>query len=83
MFALSGLAIFGMALGLFVILVLLYGVRYIPNDRVGVIEKRWSLKGSVKSGFIVWQAFRDPMTKKVGYRTVAQFTTEELLEQIK
>ena len=52
MFALSGLAIFGMALGLFVVLVLLSGVRYIPNDRVGVIEKRWSLAGSVKSGFI-------------------------------
>ena len=31
---------------------LLSGIRYIPNDRVGVIEKRWSLKGSVKSGFI-------------------------------
>ena len=39
--------------------------------------------GNVKAGFIVWQAFRDPMTKKVGYRTVAQFTTEELLDQIK
>ena len=48
MFALSGLAIFGMALGLFVVLVLLSGVRYIPNDRVGVVEKRWSLKGSVE-----------------------------------
>ena len=35
MFALSGLAIFGMALGLLVLLVLLSGVRYIPNDRVG------------------------------------------------
>ncbi len=52
MFALSGLAIFGMALGLFVVLFLLSGIRYIPNDRVGVVEKRWSLKGSVKSGFI-------------------------------
>ena len=39
--------------------------------------------GNVKSGFIVWEAFRDPMTKKVDYRTVAQFTTEELLDQIK
>lgn len=39
--------------------------------------------GNVKSGFIVWQAFRDPATKKVAYRTVAQFTTEELLDQIK
>jgi ABC-type branched-subunit amino acid transport system substrate-binding protein len=39
--------------------------------------------GNVKSGFIVWEAFRDPQTKKVSYRTVAQFTTDELLEQIK
>jgi ABC-type branched-subunit amino acid transport system substrate-binding protein len=39
--------------------------------------------GNVKSGFIVWEAFRNPMTKKVDYRTVAQFTTEELLDQIK
>ncbi|MDB4934219.1 MAG: Branched-chain amino acid transporter, amino acid-binding protein [Labilithrix sp.] len=39
--------------------------------------------GNVKSGFIVWQAFRDPATKKVAYRTVAQFTSEELLDQIK
>ena len=39
--------------------------------------------GNVKSGFIVWEAFRDPKTKKVDYRTIAQFTTEELLEQIK
>jgi ABC-type branched-subunit amino acid transport system substrate-binding protein len=39
--------------------------------------------GNVKSGFIVWEAFRSPTTRKVDYRTVAQFTTEELLEQIK
>jgi branched-chain amino acid transport system substrate-binding protein len=39
--------------------------------------------GNVKSGFIVWEAYRNPTTKKVDYRTVAQFTTEELLEQIK
>ncbi|MFO0665101.1 MAG: SPFH domain-containing protein [Polyangiaceae bacterium] len=30
----------------------LSGIRYIPNDRVGIVERRWSLKGSVKSGFI-------------------------------
>lgn len=27
-------------------------VRYIPNDQVGIIEKLWSARGSVKSGFI-------------------------------
>ena len=35
MFALHGLTIFGVALALLVVLVLLSGVRYIPNDRVG------------------------------------------------
>jgi uncharacterized membrane protein YqiK len=27
-------------------------VRYIPNDQVGIIEKLWSARGSVKAGFI-------------------------------
>jgi uncharacterized membrane protein YqiK len=27
-------------------------VRYIPNDQVGVVEKLWSARGSVKTGFI-------------------------------
>ena len=26
--------------------------RYIPNNQVGIVEKLWALKGSVKSGFI-------------------------------
>ena len=34
------------------ILTLLSGIRYIPNNRVGIVEKRFSGKGSVKSGFI-------------------------------
>lgn len=48
----SPLALVGVAFGLFLVLVLLSGVRYIPNDRIGVIEKRWSLGGSLESGFI-------------------------------
>ena len=40
-------------LGAVVVLVLLFNwVRYIPNTRVGIVEKRFSGKGSVKSGFI-------------------------------
>jgi uncharacterized membrane protein YqiK len=31
---------------------MLSGIRFIPNNRVGIIEKRFSGKGSVKSGFI-------------------------------
>jgi len=35
-----------------VLLVLLSGVRYIPNTRIGIVEKRFSFSGSVESGFI-------------------------------
>src|SRR5512136_2606255 len=43
--------------GLVIVLVLavlffLSGVRFIPNNRIGIVEKRFSGKGSVKSGFI-------------------------------
>jgi uncharacterized membrane protein YqiK len=31
---------------------MLLGVRFIPNNRIGIVEKRFSGKGSVKSGFI-------------------------------
>lgn len=52
MFAVSGLVLVGVALALLLLLVLLSGIRYIPNDRVGIVEKRWSFGGSLKSGFI-------------------------------
>ncbi len=32
--------------------VVLSGIRFIPNNRIGMIEKRWSGKGSVKGGLI-------------------------------
>ncbi|HEX5036091.1 MAG TPA: SPFH domain-containing protein [bacterium] len=35
-----------------VLLLVFWGIRYIPNNRVGIIEKRFSFKGSIKSGFI-------------------------------
>jgi hypothetical protein len=39
-------------IGLLFILIL-SGIRFIPNNRIGVVEKRWSFgKGSVKSGLI-------------------------------
>lgn len=40
------------ALFFVLVLWLLSGIRYIPNDRVGIVERRFSAKGSVKSGFI-------------------------------
>ena len=30
-------------------------LRYIPNNRIGIVEKLWSLRGSVKHGFIAIQ----------------------------
>src|SRR6185436_12110021 len=30
----------------------LYGIRYIPNNRVGIVEKRFAFKGSIETGFI-------------------------------
>ncbi len=51
MFALGGhLAVVG--LGVVFLFLLLSGFRLIPNTRVGVVEKRWSAKGSVRSGLI-------------------------------
>jgi uncharacterized membrane protein YqiK len=35
--------------------VMLSGIRFIPNNRIGMIEKRWSSKGSVKGGLIALQ----------------------------
>jgi len=40
------------ALGAIVILFFLSGIRYIPNNRIGIVEKRLSAKGSVKQGLI-------------------------------
>ena len=37
---------------LIVVLFLLSGIRYIPNNKIGIIEKRISGRGSVKSGII-------------------------------
>ncbi len=39
--------------------------------------------GNVKGGFIIWQAVRAKSTSPVTYKTVARFTTDELVEQVK
>jgi uncharacterized membrane protein YqiK len=36
----------------FLIVIGLFGIRFIPNNRIGLMEKRFSRKGSVKSGLI-------------------------------
>ena len=47
---------FLMLVGIVVLIILFFialsGIRYIPNNRIGLVEKRWSLKGSVKGGLI-------------------------------
>jgi len=48
----TGLLLIGAVLGGIVILFLLAGIRFIPNTRIGIVEKRFAFKGSVKSGFI-------------------------------
>jgi uncharacterized membrane protein YqiK len=43
---------FGVVVLGIVFLIFLSGVRFIPNNRIGIVEKRFSGKGSVKSGLI-------------------------------
>lgn len=43
----------------------------------------FAANGNVNAGFIVWEAFRDPASKRVDYRTVDRFTTEQLQDVIK
>ena len=52
MFAQNAVVIVGGVVALLTFLFVFMGVRFIPNDRVGIVEKRWSLRGSVKSGFV-------------------------------
>jgi uncharacterized membrane protein YqiK len=40
-------------LALFILTLTVFGVRYIPNDRIGLIEKYWAVRGSVRSGRII------------------------------
>ncbi|MCI0549979.1 MAG: flotillin family protein [Anaerolineae bacterium] len=42
----------GLILAGILILILLSGIRFIPNTRIGIVERRFSPKGSIKSGFI-------------------------------
>lgn len=44
---LAGLVILGI-----LVLTLLSDIRFIPNTRIGIVERRFSPKGSIKSGFI-------------------------------
>src|SRR5260221_1674205 len=58
-----------------VILVLLSSVRFIPNNRVGIVEKRFSGKGSVKEGLIALsnEAGYQPNVLRGGIRLLMPF----------
>src|SRR4051812_10416652 len=49
----EGSIIVGVLAVLLLMMLVAFGVRFIPNDRVGIIEKLWSLKGSVTEGRIM------------------------------
>lgn len=46
------LLLIGGFVGIAALVVLFSGIRFIPNNRIGIVEKRWSGRGSIKSGFI-------------------------------
>src|SRR6266498_1440610 len=42
----------GLSVVIVILLIILSGIRVIPNTRIVIVEKRFSPKGSIKSGFI-------------------------------
>ncbi|HQU35561.1 MAG TPA: SPFH domain-containing protein [Anaerolineales bacterium] len=46
------LILVGLVFAGILLLIVLSGIRFIPNTRIGIVEKRFGFKGSVKSGFI-------------------------------
>ena len=77
----SASSLFTLALGVLVFLALLAlfiaarVVRYIPNDRIGVVEKLWSRSGSVRLGLLALdgEAGFQPEVKRGGFHFFAPF----------
>lgn len=63
------------ALAISVFLYVSGAIRYIPNDRLGVLEKLWSLSGSVSEGFIALngEAGFQPDTVRGGFHFFVPF----------
>src|SRR4026208_1763465 len=63
------------AFALFVAAVLLLTFRYIPNDRVGIVEKLWSPSGSVERGLIALngEAGFQPALLRGGWHVLTPF----------
>src|SRR5499427_8653175 len=74
-FALSVSLVLWVALILFVLFVLALTFRYIPNDRVGIVEKLWSPAGSVKHGIIALdgEAGFQPQVLRGGWHFLTPF----------
>ncbi|MDX2118081.1 MAG: SPFH domain-containing protein [Planctomycetota bacterium] len=52
LFGFSLLLVVGAIVGALLLAFIVAGVRYVPNNRVGIVEKRFGGKGSVESGLI-------------------------------
>jgi uncharacterized membrane protein YqiK len=67
------------AIGALVLLIVLIDiarvVRYIPNARIGVVEKLWSSSGSVQSGLLALagEAGFQPDVRRGGFHFFAPF----------
>src|SRR5271166_6002311 len=60
---------------LVVVGVLIASIRFIPNNRVGIVEKRFSAKGPIKEGLIALsrEAGYQPEVLRGGIRLLAPF----------
>jgi len=73
---LVGLMVVAAALVVFLLLLAVSGViKYIPNDRIGVVEKLWSPSGSVQSGLLALngEAGLQPELRRGGFHFFAPF----------
>src|SRR5262245_7497684 len=72
---LSVLLVLWVVFALFALTVLLRTFRYIPNDRVGIVEKLWSPSGSVTHGIIALngEAGFQPALVRGGWHIMAPF----------
>ena len=63
------------ALALLLLIAVSGMVRYIPNARIGVVEKLWSPRGSVKTGLLALQgeAGFQPEVLRGGFHFFAPF----------
>ena len=81
MFALGGLAAV-VGLGWVLCLVFLSGFRVIPNTRIGIVEKRWAAKGSVRSGLIALDGeagfLPDVLRGGIHYRMPIQYRVHKM-----